>query len=92
MLPDVERGSVRFGCFLVIPLKYDAASFVWERLEEIGVYQPLTTMDINENIKAMLDRSNEAAVGVRPPRRPALRRNGKCPNPGLSRLVRGKRL
>ena len=64
MLPDVERGSVRFGCFLVIPLKYDAASFVWERLEEIGVYQPLTTMDINENIKAMLDRSNEAAVGA----------------------------
>lgn len=63
MLCDHEKNSVRYGCFLVIPLKYDLALFAQERLEEIGEYHPLTTMDLNENVKAMLDRSNEAAVG-----------------------------
>ena len=64
MLCDNERNSVKYGCFLVIPLKYDPASFSRKRLEEIGEYHPLTTMDFNENIKAMLDLSNEAGVGA----------------------------
>ena len=64
MLRDHEKSSVKYGCFLVIPLKYDPASLSREHLEEIGKYHPLTTMDLNENIKAMLDRSNEAAVGA----------------------------
>lgn len=64
MLHDYERNSVKYGCFLVIPLKYDPASFSQEHLEEIGNYCPPTTMDLNENIKAMLNRSNEASVGA----------------------------
>lgn len=64
MLRDHEKGSVKYGCFLVIPLKYDPASLSREHLEEIGKYHPLTTMDLNENIKTMLDCSNEAAVGT----------------------------
>lgn len=64
-MQDHTKKPAQFGCFLVIPLKYDTASFMQEHLEKIGEYQPLTTMDINENIKAMLDRSNEAAVGAR---------------------------
>lgn len=59
-----EKMPTQYGCFLVIPLKYDPDSFLQERLENVGKYQPLTTMDLNENIKAMLDRSNEAAVGA----------------------------
>lgn len=55
----------QYGCFFIIPLKYDADSLDPARLEEIGDYRPLTTMDLNENIKAMFDRSNEAAVGSR---------------------------
>lgn len=64
MLRDNDKKSTQYGCFLVIPLKYDPVLFVQERLEEIGKYQPLTTMDLNENIKVMMDRSNEAAVGA----------------------------
>ena len=59
-----EKKFGQYGCFLVIPLKYDSTSPVWEHLETIGEYHPLTTMDLNENIKVMLDRSNEAAVGA----------------------------
>ncbi len=54
---------VSYGCFLIIPLKYDPETLQRSRLEEIGEYQPLTTMDLNENVKAMFDRSSEAAVG-----------------------------
>ena len=64
MLRGHEKSFVKYGCFLVIPLKHDPASLSREHLEEIGKYHPLTTMDLNENIKTMLDRSNEAAVGT----------------------------
>lgn len=64
-MPSKERKSqTSYGCFLIIPLKYDADSLDSARLEEIGEYQKLTTMDLNENIKAMFERSNEAAVGA----------------------------
>ncbi len=55
--------QTQYGSFLIIPLKYDPESLQRGRLEEIGTYKPMTTMDLNENIKAMLDRTNEAAVG-----------------------------
>lgn len=64
MSNNSEKQAMQYGCFLIIPLKYDPDSFVRERLEEIGEYRPQTTMDLNENIKAMLERSNEAAVGA----------------------------
>lgn len=63
MLNEEQKKQVQYGCFLIIPLKYDPAAFDLVKLEKIGVYQSLTTMDLNENIKAMLERANEAAVG-----------------------------
>ena len=58
-----SKPTAQYGCFLIIPLKYDPSSFNRSRLEEITQYAPLTTMDLNENVKAMMDRSNEAAIG-----------------------------
>lgn len=55
---------VKYGSFLVVPLKYDPASFVQTRLEAIGKKVPMTTMDLNENIKSMLSHTGEAAVGA----------------------------
>ena len=56
MLNEEQKKQVQYGCFLIIPLKYDPAAFDLVKLEKIGVYQSLTTMDLNENIKAMLER------------------------------------
>ena len=64
MKMSANQQDTRYGCFLTIPLKYDPDSFNQARLEEVGNYRPLTTMDLNENIKAMFDSSNEAAVGA----------------------------
>lgn len=61
---DKQRITVQYGCFLATPLKYDPDSLDRERLGKTGDYRPLSTMDLNENIKAMLDRSNEAAAGA----------------------------
>lgn len=55
---------VKYGSFLVVPLKYNPASFVQTRLEAIGKKVPMTTMDLNENIKSMLSHTGEAAVGA----------------------------
>lgn len=62
-MSNEEKYPIRYGSFILIPLKYDA--LVPGQIEQIGAYRPLTTMDLNENIKAMLDRTNEAAVGAR---------------------------
>ncbi len=56
--------QVLYGSFLVIPLKYDESSFKWSYIEKIGTYRPVTTMDLNENIKRMLERSNSSSVGT----------------------------
>ena len=56
--------QVKYCSFLVVPLKYDPASFVQTRLEAIGKKVPMTTMDLNENIKSMLSHTGEAAVGA----------------------------
>lgn len=63
MTDQEQQNPAKYGCFLIVPLKYDPVSFHMEQLEKIAAYQPLTTMDLNENIKAMLERSNDAAVG-----------------------------
>ena len=52
-----------YGSFLIIPLKYDPDSFHPEQLDRIAVRLPMTTMDLNENIKAMLNPDSESAVG-----------------------------
>lgn len=64
MLRNHQEKLAQYGCFLVIPLKYDPSSIAREYLKKIGEYHPITTMDLNENIKEMLDRSNEASVGT----------------------------
>lgn len=63
MSENMQNTRVLYGSFLIIPLKYDMSSFDRARLEKTAVYRPVTTMDLNENIKKMLDRSNPAAVG-----------------------------
>lgn len=59
-----QDNQTLYGCFLTIPLKYDPNSLNRMRLEEIGEYRKPSTMDLNENIKAMMDRSQETAVGA----------------------------
>lgn len=63
MLNVEPQKQAQYGCFLIIPLKYDPATLDHVLLEKISNYKPLTTMDLNENIKAMLQRSNKAAIG-----------------------------
>lgn len=64
-VPYQERETkVQYGAFLAIPLKYDPEELAGDYLEKNVSYTPLTTMDLNENIKAMLDRSNGEAVGA----------------------------
>ena len=52
-----------YGCFLILPLKYDPDTFQPTRLAQMGRRLPVTTMDLNENVKAMLAGSDAAAVG-----------------------------
>ena len=52
-----------YGCFLILPLKYDPDTFQPARLAQMGRRLPVTTMDLNENVKAMLAGSDAASVG-----------------------------
>ena len=63
-MTDLTQNEQLHGSFLIVPLKYDSESLNRTYLEEIGTYRPITTMDLNENIKKMLDKSNDAAVGL----------------------------
>lgn len=50
--------EVKYRSFLVIPLKYDA-------LQKIPYSrEPVSSMDLNENIKAMLNNDGQAAIGA----------------------------
>ncbi|MBE6919640.1 MAG: hypothetical protein E7469_08155 [Ruminococcaceae bacterium] len=52
--------TFRFGSYLVIPLKFEGDhSAVAAGLEP----QPMTTMDLTENVKAMLGGADETAIG-----------------------------
>lgn len=53
-----------YGSFLVIPLKYDPDTLDRARLERAAPCVPMTTMDLNENIKAMLDPASGSSVGT----------------------------
>ena len=50
----------KFGSYLVIPLKFDGD---WQTIGAGLPHQPMTTMDLNENIKVMLGGEGGAAVG-----------------------------
>lgn len=52
-----------YGSFLIIPLKYDPDSLDLKRIEQIGTGLSMTTMDLNENVKAMLTPSDPASIG-----------------------------
>ena len=52
-----------YGSFLIIPLKYDPDSLDLKRIEQIGTGLSITTMDLNENVKAMLTPSDPASIG-----------------------------
>lgn len=55
--------AAKLGCFLILPLKYDPESLCLSPLEGILHRTTLSTMDVNENIKAMLNSTDSAAVG-----------------------------
>lgn len=61
---QMKNGAAAYGCFLIIPLKYERDSFKQIQLEKIGRSVPVTTMDLNENIKAMLSSGDETAAGT----------------------------
>ena len=63
MMNQTQNKEAAYGCFLIVPLKYDPDSLDRIRLGQIGSCVPMTTMDLNENIKAMFAPSDEATVG-----------------------------
>lgn len=60
-MKDEERKI--YGGFLIVPLKYDDGGLNTDVLENVG--SPITpiTMDLNENVKAMLNHTGSASVG-----------------------------
>ncbi len=64
-MADLARKTQEnYGCFFIIPLKFDPETFNRAQLERIGTLVSVRTMDLNENIKAMLTPSSGAAVGA----------------------------
>ena len=57
------QASPAFGGFLILPLKYDPARLDRARLEALGTPAPVTTADVNENVKSMFDPDSPASVG-----------------------------
>jgi len=64
MADSAQKSQVAYGCFFIIPLKFDPETLNRAQLERVGAPVPMTTMDLNENIKAMLTPSSGAAVGA----------------------------
>lgn len=58
-----ERTAPAFGGFLILPLKYDPDRLDRARLEALGTPAPVTTADVNENVKTMFDPASPASVG-----------------------------
>lgn len=52
--------TVKFGGYIIIPLKYDADSFQETRLKEEFQTIPITTMDLNENVKEIFNHPGHA--------------------------------
>lgn len=61
---QMQNSAAGYGCFLIIPLKYDKDSFEKAKLEQVGESIPVTTMDLNENVKAMFSPEDEMAAGT----------------------------
>ena len=57
------QAAPAFGGFLILPLKYDPARLDRARLEALGTPAPVTTADVNENVKSMFDPDSPASVG-----------------------------
>ena len=64
MSDRMQKTAAVYGCFLIIPLKYERNSLKQTQLEQIGQYVPVTTMDLNENVKAMFSPFDETAAGI----------------------------
>ena len=60
-MKDEERKI--YGGFLIVPLKYDDGGLNTDVLENVGRPIAPTTMDLNENVKAMLNHTGSASVG-----------------------------
>lgn len=54
---------VKFGAYLILPLKYEDKEFPAEMPEPQCEKYPLKTMDINENVKNMFNGDGEQAIG-----------------------------
>lgn len=50
----------KFGSYIIIPLKYDHESFQEAKLKEKLQVVPVTTMDLDENVKEIFNRSAHA--------------------------------
>ena len=64
MIEQMQKTAAVYGCFLIIPLKYERNSLKQTQLEQICKCVPVTTMDVNENVKAMLSPSDATAAGA----------------------------
>jgi hypothetical protein len=56
--------NIRYGGFLIIPLKFRGDAAFCKQLNEKCPRIQLTTMDINENVKAMLNAEGAASIGA----------------------------
>lgn len=83
-----QASPAGYGCFLILPLKYDPDTFQPARLAQMGRRLPVTTMDLNENVKAMLAGSDAASVGEGwlLPAQALTTPLGARPGPGLGQL------
>lgn len=60
---ETTQAVPAFGSFLILPLKYDPDRLDRARLGALGTPAPVTTADVNENIKSMFDPDSPASVG-----------------------------
>lgn len=60
----LHYAQTKYGCYLIVPLKYDEDSFDYARLEGICTRMHLRTMDVNENVKSMFNGSGELQIGA----------------------------
>ena len=61
IMKDEERKI--YGGFLIVPLKYDDGGLNTDALENVGSPIAPTTMDLNENVKAMLNHTGRTWAG-----------------------------
>lgn len=63
MRKRVGTMAVKYGAYLVLPLKYEKDGILTGALEADCIAQPVTTMDLSENVKNMLRGQGEQSVG-----------------------------